>query len=161
MFYIIVNPDNSLNGLYSDKNNVPIPTGAVSITDQEAQMIIADPDSFTYYDLVDGVVTKNQTRFDVEKLSIAKSDKLNELKHTTGLKLNEILPGKDIPSEATLGMLKEFWLSLATAAKNPTPKMTTIINIFQAWANAHDAINALSTVAEVDTYDVSTDPNWP
>jgi hypothetical protein len=64
------------------------------------------------------------------------------------------------PEVATLSSLivmREMWLSVAPAARQPTPKLTAVIDIYTAWKTATDQIKACSTPECV----AAVVPGWP
>lgn len=162
MKYIELNQDNSILAIYDDANK-NVPPGAIAITNQEFETMRADADGFGFYDWdsANGVIVKNTTRFDAENLAKSKRAKRLELRGTMQAKINAIIPGDDEISEAALWVLEQFWLSINGTSKNATPELTSIISVIQAFKTARNDINALTTVAEVEAYDVINTPVWP
>ena len=60
-----------------------------------------------------------------------------------------------------LDLVREQFLSIAPAARQPTANLQSLIDVFQAGKTAADAINAMTDVTVIDAYDVSADPGWP
>lgn len=74
-------------------------------------------------------------------------------------RIQAYMPG--LVSLYVLEPLRELWISIAPAARQPTATLTAVINIY---AYARDKIIWLrntATDAEVDAYDPVTDPGWP
>lgn len=68
------------------------------------------------------------------------------------------LPG--ITDFDVLELIREFWLSIAPAARNPTATFQKVIDIYQAARDAITVINGL-TGAALKAYDPVTGPAWP
>ena len=94
-----------------------------------------------------------------DNLPDAKELKIVELKEEGLSRIQAVFPA--IQSFDDIAFQREFFLSIAPAARNPTVNFQQIIDIYQAGLNARDAINALTTVAEVEAYNVGVDPVWP
>ena len=54
-------------------------------------------------------------------------------------------------------LIREIWLSIAPAARQPTTPLTFAINTYQAGTTAIAAVHAATTIAQVDAVTVS----WP
>ena len=94
-----------------------------------------------------------------DPLPYAKKEKINELK-TEGLsRINVVFPA--VTDFDELDLIREQWLSIAPAARQPTADFQTMIDIVQAGKIARQAINAMTIVAEIQAYDVAIDPVWP
>lgn len=97
----------------------------------------------------------NFVYFDPEILSL----KVDEIKIATLARINIQLAG--IKSFDDIEVLKELWLSIAPAARDPTTKWQWVIDVWQAGKDAVITVNALTTTIDVVAYDVETTPSWP
>ncbi len=72
---------------------------------------------------------------------------------------------KDVfPSLGTLDEVQffaELWKSIAPAARKPTVDFQKSIDIYTAAKQAIAVVEGFTTQAEVDAYDIITDPGWP
>lgn len=114
---------------------------------------------------VDGVMTSTndvavQAIIDsYDALPYAKKLKVDELK-TEGLsRVQGVFPA--IGDFDELDLIRETYLSIVPAARSATTDFQNMINIVQAGKAAATDINALTTVAEVEAYDVVNTPAWP
>lgn len=92
-------------------------------------------------------------------LAARKPAKINLLKVEGMARINALFPA--ISTWDELMLVKENWLSIAAAARNPTPKFLALINTFIAGSDAADEINAMGNIALIDAYSVVTGPSWP
>ena len=74
-------------------------------------------------------------------------------------RLQAIFPALNDLDEIKL--VSEQWKSIATAARQPTPDFQKAIDTYQAAKAAIQTAKGFTTQAEVDAYDVVTDPGWP
>jgi hypothetical protein len=94
-----------------------------------------------------------------DPLPYVKDEKKTELKAEGLMRIQAIMPA--ISDFDMLEFMREFWLSIAPAARSPTTSFTQIIDIYQAGRDAIAVINGLGTVSAVLAYDVVNDPSWP
>lgn len=94
-----------------------------------------------------------------ELVSKAKAAKIEELRAERLVRIQAVLPG--VTSDDTLELMSEMWLSIAPAARQATATWQNAINIYTAGKQAGIAVNALTTVAEIELYNVATNPSWP
>lgn len=91
----------------------------------------------------------------VPSLAEHKAARITTIKLEAVTRMSAILPGVD--SVATVVTLRELYLSIAPAARAPTAKLTSIINIYQAADTAIGLVQVASTKEQVDSVVV----NWP
>lgn len=84
-----------------------------------------------------------------------RGERLQAIKTEMSRRMAAVLPG--FGNVETVRALREVWLSIAPAARQPTAKLTSIINIYQAGDVAITAVRAATTKADVDAVVV----NWP
>lgn len=88
-----------------------------------------------------------------------KQFKISELKSEGLSRIQIELPA--VSNFDELELIREQWLSMSPAARNPTTKFQQVIDIYTAGRNAASEINALILENEIDAYNVITDPAWP
>lgn len=93
------------------------------------------------------------------KLAAEKENKVKALKAEGLSRIQAVMPAIETFDQVEL--VRELWLSIASAARSPTADMTTITGIYGAGRSAVAAINALTTISAVRAYNVLTDPGWP
>lgn len=158
-YFAEVESNNEVVGLFHDANG-NVPDGAIAISDADAQTMISDADGFGYFDCAaDGTISKNTERVDALSLNLAIAAKLGDLKSEGLRRFNAAVPGTW--SIDQVKFFRELWLSIAASARTPTATFTIAIEVFQAWDAAHDAVAAMTDVATVEAYNVTTDPGWP
>lgn len=59
----------------------------------------------------------------------------------------------------TIEFIVELWKSLT--AKSPTPKFQKVIDIYSAGKAATVAVNGMTVIDDVKTYDAINTPSWP
>lgn len=89
----------------------------------------------------------------------AKELKIAELKAEGLRRIQLVFPAID--NFETLLLVKNIILSIAPAARQLTASMTSVSNIYDAGVNAQTAINAMTDLATIEAYNVSTQPVWP
>ena len=94
-----------------------------------------------------------------DPLPYAKREKIKELKAEGLSRIQVIFPS--IGNFDDLDLVREQWLSIAPAARQATTDFQTMIDTAQAGKAARVEINALTTIAEVEAYDVVNTPSWP
>jgi hypothetical protein len=94
-----------------------------------------------------------------DPLPISKTVKIKELKSKGLSRVQLVFPA--IKDWDDLDLVRDQWLSIAPAARSATANFQSMIDIFQAGKVAVAAINALTTVAEVEAYNVVNTPSWP
>lgn len=94
-----------------------------------------------------------------ELLANAKRDKIQELKAEGLSRIQAAIPG--IAGWDHLGLVREQWLSIASAARSATADFQLVIDVYQAGRAAVSDIGALTAVTAIDGYDVVADPSWP
>jgi hypothetical protein len=65
-----------------------------------------------------------------------------------------------MPAIATFDMLeliREIWMSIAPGSRQPSAKLTSVINTYTAGRNAIESVKAATTTAQVD----AVTPAWP
>jgi len=92
-------------------------------------------------------------------IPLTKKDKRKELNVEGLLRIQLIFPA--ISDFDELDLVREQFLSLAPAARSPTAKFQKLIDTVQARNQARKAINALTTVTDINNYDVVNTPTWP
>jgi len=85
--------------------------------------------------------------------------KISELKTEGVARIQDIFPAINDFDE--LDLVREQWLSIAPAARKATADFQSMIDIVQAGKAAASDINALTTIPEVQAYDVVNTPTWP
>lgn len=65
-----------------------------------------------------------------------------------------VFPGITLP---TLVVMRELWLSVAPAARQPTARLTTLIDLYLAWKTAAGQIKACTTPDCI----AAVTPSWP
>jgi len=114
---------------------------------------------------VDNVPTSNdeiaaQAVIDsIDYVGLAKVEKIVELKAEGLARLQAVHPA--IENFDTLQLVSDIIQSILPAARNLTADMTSLSATYQAGLAARTAINSLTTVSEVDAYDVVNSPSWP
>lgn len=93
------------------------------------------------------------------RLNAERVEKVKEVKAEGLSRINAVMPALETFDQVEL--VRELWLSIAPAARQPTADLTTITNIYSAGRNAVAAVKALTTIADVRNYNVTTDPSWP
>jgi len=107
----------------------------------------------------DDDVTAQAVIDSIDYVALLKAEKISELKSEGLSRLQAIYPAID--SFDMLEIVSEIILSILPAARDLTVDMTSLSTVYQAGLSARIAINALSTLTEVDTYDVVNSPSWP
>ena len=95
---------------------------------------------------------------DANVLPSAIASKVGEIKAEALARMKQEISIDDFDQ---IEVLKEFWLSIAPAARQPTTKWQWVIDVWQSGKDAVGVINALADAASVQAYDAITDPNWP
>lgn len=85
----------------------------------------------------------------------AKRAKIGSIKQEGVTRINAEIPG--ITDFEQVQLLRELWLSILGAARNPTTKWQAVIDIYQAGAAGVSSVNAAATVQEVEAVVVT----WP
>lgn len=88
-------------------------------------------------------------------LDEVKAAKIRAIRDEALVRVNVHLP--DATDISTLILLRELYLSIAPAARQPTTAMTGLINIYQAMRTAINEVRACSTTGCVN----GVMPNWP
>jgi len=105
-----------------------------------------------------------------DPLPYAKVDKIAELKREAANRANSIygfLSGEDEETEPSdVGAFMNFAIdnynNIKSNARNPlSGRLLEFKNLRDAMAAAISEINALTTLAEIEAYDVVTGPAWP
>lgn len=122
---------------------------------------LADGDTQNHIQQVKNWIINNTASISayVPNINLIKEDKIGEVKAEAFNRIVEIFPG--ISSFEELELLKSFWLSIAPAARAATTEFQNIIDIYTAGKNAVVYVNSLNTIAEIEAYNVITDPTWP
>ncbi len=94
-----------------------------------------------------------------DPLPHAKRDKIRELKVEGLSRVQSVFPA--IKNFDDLDLVREQYLSVAPAARQPTTDFQTAIDIVGAGRSAVVAINALNDYSSVIAYDVVLSPAWP
>lgn len=89
----------------------------------------------------------------------AKAAKIRQLKRETMSRIQLIEPALD--SIGMLELMRELFLSIAPAAREPTPTLQSVIDTYQAGRGAIIAIKAMTVADDVLAYDVLNTPAWP
>lgn len=69
------------------------------------------------------------------------------------------MPG--LVSLYVLEPLRELWLSIAPAARQPTATMTSVINLYAYGRDKILWLRNTATLAQVEAYNPTTDTGWP
>jgi hypothetical protein len=111
---------------------------------------------------IDNIIAAKELREYIPPPTFAeiKNEKISELGRQTVARCNAII-GDGIVSFGHLRLIRAQYLSIDISARNPTPEFQDMIDVFQAGEAAADIITALTTQAEVEAYNVVTDPAWP
>jgi hypothetical protein len=72
-----------------------------------------------------------------------KRQKIHELTAEAVRRVGLVMP--ELADLSSLIVMRELWLSIAPAARQPTAKLTAVINIYQAWNTAVDAVKACAS----------------
>ena len=94
-----------------------------------------------------------------DHLPDVKKSKIAELKVEGLSRIQIVFPAINDFDE--LDLIREQWLSIAPAARQATTDFQVMIDTAQAGKAARAEINALTTIAEVEAYDVVNTPSWP
>ncbi len=94
-----------------------------------------------------------------DELPDSKAIKKLELKNEGLSRIQLLFP--PISGFDELALVREQWLSMASAARSPTVNFQKMIDIYSAGLSGISAINALTTVTNVQNYDVVNTPAWP
>lgn len=95
-------------------------------------------------------------RSELVKLAEAKTARITAIKTEAVSRMPAVFAPLALDAEL-FAVFRELWLSIASAARVPTPNLTTAINVYQAAATAIGQVRAATTVAEVAAVTV----NWP
>lgn len=88
-------------------------------------------------------------------LSEIKHQRANAITTDALARIQSVLP--DVSNMATAQLVRELWLSIAPAARQPTAKMGQVIAIYQAWGDALQQVKACTAPACV----AAVTPAWP
>lgn len=92
-------------------------------------------------------------------LEARKDSKCPELKAEGLKRIQVVFPA--IKDWDALELVKEQWLSVASAARTPTVKFKKMIDIYIAGETACAVVTAMTNVSVIDAYDVAVGPVWP
>lgn len=110
------------------------------------------PPPSEYYDLINGEWVFN--------LELLRQAKIDDLKLEGFLRIQAVIPG--IISFEMLELVREFWLSVAPAARSPTIDFQRAIDTYVAGRDALSYLNdPARTETEIESYDPVNDPAWP
>lgn len=158
-YKITIDQNNIVTQIYNlNSIDIQVPPEAIEITDAQAEaMIDYGLLAFTY---IGGVISLDQALLAQQYADAAKTDKIIQLKAEGLARINAIFPGiEDYNAIAPIG---ELWKSIDPAARQqPTADLQKAIDIYTAGKQAKADIEALTTQAEIEAYDVTTDPAWP
>lgn len=93
------------------------------------------------------------------KKGYTRGEKIAEIKAEGLRRIQVYLPG--IKGFDELQLIKEFWLSIAPAAKQATPEFQAAIDVYQAGADAIIVLTGYALLAEIEAYDSVNSPAWP
>ena len=102
------------------------------------------------------IVAYDGSAAEIEQL---RQDKLDELLLEAESRMRASVPGID--SFETFELIREMFLSIAPAARQPTAAFQSVFDIYQAGKSARATIKGFTTKAQITAYDVTTDPSWP
>jgi len=94
-----------------------------------------------------------------EVLPIAVENKISDLKAEAMSRITARIPG--IGSIDQLNLIKEFWLSVAPAARAPTSDFQYVIDVYQEAKDTIVLLKAMTDATIVEAYDPVNDPSWP
>lgn len=94
-----------------------------------------------------------------DEIAAEKKHKILELKEEGLRRIQLVFPAINDFDE--LDLVREQFLSVAPAARQATVDFQLMIDTVQAGKSAAAAINALTTEAEIQAYDVVNSPAWP
>ena len=96
---------------------------------------------------------------DADLLAIRKRHLTEAIKEEGFARIQQVMPF--ISSMDALEIMRELWLSIAPAARQPTDDMSGVIDVYQAARAAIIDVRSASTLAELEDYDPSAGPDWP
>ena len=88
-----------------------------------------------------------------------KTDKIRELKREGLSRIHIVYP--TLMNWDDLDLVRDQWLSIIPAARQPVANFQVVMDIIQAGKNAAAVINTLNTVVDIENYDVVNTPVWP
>lgn len=91
----------------------------------------------------------------VSSLAELKRQRAHAITAAALARIQSVLP--EVSNMATAQLVRELWLSIAPAARQPTAKMGQVIAIHQAWGDALQAVKACGTAGCV----ADVTPAWP
>ena len=131
---------------------------SIEVDDSLLVDVIAHPLGHILFDYIGGVVVINQDRKFAYEFGLLKDDKLIELKAEAVARMRDQVLVENFDE---VQLTREFWLSIAPAARNPTSAFQWVIDVYAAGVDAAVIVRAFTTEAEINNYDVTTDPSWP
>ena len=100
-----------------------------------------------------------------DPLSYAKKQKVKELRSELLARIRVIYPdAENIPDDtfdAILDITHDVYKSIVAGSRSPNSDWSSTLDTRTARKDARNIIEAYTTVAEVEAYDVVTDPAWP
>lgn len=105
------------------------------------------------------ILAEQALRDPASNVELAKQLKRDALRREALARVRVKLPALNTFAEVEL--VREQWLSIAPAARQPTATFQYLIDVVQAARAAATSINALATAAEVMAYDIQATPGWP
>ena len=105
----------------------------------------------------DDVLQNMRLRTDAEKLPRVKRTAKQALRPIVDSKLNDIYEGLSIGG---FQIVRDLYQHIKPNSRDPmSGDLAAAQNLFQAYRNKRQEIDALTTIAEVEAYDLTTD--WP
>jgi len=155
--YIPTNPYNEIIYDLDDVTNRFLINESTGLKDLIASPILEIENIINAYDsLITSQELRNNPPFTVEQ---TKEQKIYDIKTEGLIRMQTKLPG--IESFNQLEIIREQWLSTDVAARSPTVNFQYLIDVWIAGKAAIVTINSLSTITEVQAYDVVVSPTWP
>lgn len=158
MTFVIVNPDNSIQNI-TDTNETG--TGIEIMLDPEVNdlhEVMRSRFGHSVFDYTNGAIVLNKSRHDTAMLPILREYKIAALKIEAVARMRQQIK---LSSFEEVELIKEFWLSIAPTARQPTVGFQWVIDVYQAGKTAATVVNALTTATEIEAYDVVATPDWP
>ena len=159
MTYLAVNPDKSIIDITdTDETGSGIEIQLDPNIDDLAEVKM-NRYGHSVFDYINGAIVLNSARQSAVEFPEVVGAKIAEIKDAAVSRMQAKIPGiRDID---TVNLTREFWLSLAPAARTPTADFQFVIDVYIAATTAIGAIKALADAAAVQGYDVINDPAWP
>lgn len=157
-FVVLDTITNQIVDVLDDECNA-IPPDAIAISPEQLGILNRHPNGFSICDYVNGEIIINAERSAAYELEVCKENKELDIKNYALVLINSVIPG--VRSFDDIQLAREQWLSIDPAARNSTVNFQYAIDVHQAAYSGVSSVNALTTVAEVTSFDPDIDITWP